>query len=275
MSDIVMLAIDLDGTLLTDDKRISDANARAIREAMDAGVKVCIATGRAWPGAKEYARELGVDAPVVTSNGAMIVDPVTEEVLFDLGLSGEDARAVYARGEQEGLTQIVWSKCQFFASRMNELAVDYGHRFGRMNPTAVPSIDELCERGVSKILWYCPNEDAEEYRKKVLDVFGERISVVTSMPSFLEFFHRGLSKAEAVRRVADRYGIRMDEVAGFGDAGNDIPLLQMTGIGVAVGNASDEAKQAADLVTADNEHDGVALAIREILRRRFYEGESV
>ncbi len=266
MPEITMLAIDLDGTLLTDDKRISAACAEAIRDAMNAGLKVCIATGRAWPGAKEFVREIGTDVPVVTSNGAMIVDPVTEEVLYDLGLTEEDARAIYARGEQENLTQIVWSKCQFFASRMNELAEDYGHRFGRMNPTAVPSIDELCERGISKILWYCPNEDAEEYRQKVRDEFGDRISIVTSMPSFLEFFHDGISKSEAVRSVAERYGITMDKVAGFGDAGNDIPLLQMAGLGVAMGNGSNEAKQAADLVTADNEHDGVAQVIRMILQ---------
>lgn len=259
---IKMLAIDLDGTLLTDDKRISEANAEAVRKAMDAGIKVCIATGRAWPGAKEFVRALGTDVPVVTSNGAMIVNPADEEVLYDLGLSPEDAKEIYRRGLlTPDVTQIVWSKCKCYASRMDERAADYGNRFGRMTPEPVPSIEELCERGISKILWYFSENVSADYLAKSVEYFGDRISIETSTPFFLEFFHAGVSKAEAVRFVADRYGIGPEHVLALGDAGNDIQMLRQAGIGAAPGNASEEAKQAADVVCADNNHDGAAEAI--------------
>lgn len=261
---ISMIAIDLDGTLLTDDKRITRGNAEAIRTAMDAGYRVCIATGRAWPGAKEFVTALGIDTPVVTSNGAMIVNPLGEEVLFDLGLSEEEAKEIYAIGEQiPEVTQIVWSKCQCYASRMNVQAADYGNRFGRMKPLPVPSIGELCERGVSKILWYFSDDSADSHAPTMIERFGDRVTVETSTPFFLEFFHLGLSKAEAVKFVANRYGIGMERVLAIGDAGNDVPILRMAGIGVAMANASEPARTAADYVTGNNNQDGVAEAIRK------------
>lgn len=259
---IAMLAIDMDGTLLTDDKRITAGNAEAVRKAMDAGIRVCISTGRAWPGAREFATTLGIDTPVITSNGSMIVNPTDEEILFDLRLSDEDAKEIYARGLAiPAVTQIVWSRNKCYASRMNEYAEDYGNRFGRMKPEQVPSIEALCERGVSKILWYFSDNGADAYAGEMRSRFGDRISIVTSTPFFLEFFHAGVSKAEAVVKVAGRYGIDMENVLAIGDAGNDIEMLRMAGIGVAMGNASEEAKAAADYVTGDNNRDGVAEAI--------------
>ena len=260
---ISMLAIDMDGTLLTDDKRISAGNEEAIRWAMEHGIRVGVSTGRAWPGAREFVYALGIDTPVITSNGSMIVDPANEEVLFDLGLTDEQAKEIYACGlEIPSVTQIVWSKNKCFASRINEMSADYGTRFGRMEPAEVPSIEALCERGVSKILWYFSDNGAEIYAGEMRKRFGKQVTVETSTPFFLEFFHLNVSKADAVQNVASRYGIDMEHVLAMGDAGNDISMLRMAGIGVAMANASDAAKAAADYVTkADNNHDGVAEAI--------------
>lgn len=260
---ISMLAIDMDGTLLTDDKRVSAGNAEAIRFATERGIRVGVSTGRAWPGAREFACALGIDTPVITSNGSMIVDPTNEEVLFDLGLTDAQAKEIYACGlEIPSVTQIVWSKNKCYASRINEMSADYGTRFGRMEPTKVPSIEALCERGVSKILWYFSDNGAEVYADEMRERFGKQVTVETSTPFFLEFFHQNVSKAEAVKNVAARYGIAMENVLAIGDAGNDISMLKTAGIGVAMANASDAAKAAADYVTKeDNNHDGVAEAI--------------
>lgn len=261
-----MIAIDLDGTLLTDDKRITAYGKQTICDAMEAGNIVCVSTGRAWPGARKFAHELEVTAPVVTSNGAMIVDPVSEEVLYDLKLSFEDAKQIYELGLQVGVTQIVWSGCQLHGSRMDDYLKDYSKRFGFMEPIVIDSIEQLREKGVSKILWYFPEPEADGYLEKVPKELREHLNIVTSTPFFLEFFHKEVSKAAAVGMVANRYGIDWSQIMAIGDAGNDLPMIRMAGIGVAMGNATDDVKKEADDVTADNEHDGVAQVIRKYFR---------
>ena len=261
-----MFAIDLDGTLLTDDKQITEGNKNAVADAMKAGVVMCVSTGRAWPGAKKFVRELGVTAPVITSNGAMIVDPLTEEVLYDLKLDFEDVRQIYRLGCEIGVTQIVWSGRQLYGSRMDEYLGDYSRRFGFMEPIVLQSIEDLCEKGVSKILWYFPEPTADGYLRKVPAALRDKLNIVTSTPFFLEFFHKEVSKAAAVEMVAERFNIPRSEIVCVGDAGNDLPMIRMAGLGVAMGNATDDVKAEADYITDDNMHDGVAKVIRRFLK---------
>lgn len=266
--NLKMAAIDLDGTLLTDDKQITPLCKNTIQMAMRDGYIICISTGRAWPGAKKFAKELMVTAPVVTSNGAMIVDPVTEEVLYDLKLNFEDAEEIYELGCRIGVTQIVWSGCQLYGSRMDRYLEDYSKRFGFMEPVVLHSIEDLADRGVSKILWYFSEPTSEKYLKQVSVEMQNRLNIVTSTTFFLEFFHKDVSKAAAVKMVADRYGIEWSEIAAIGDAGNDLPMIQSAGLGIAMGNATDDVKEEADAITDDNMHDGVAKALQQYFFRK-------
>lgn len=258
-----LIAIDLDGTLLTNDKRISSGNRAALRKAMDAGVFVCIATGRAWPGAKAFVSEIKPNCPVITSNGALIVDPETEEILFERCLSKKDAETVFALGEKLGFTQIVWCGNRLYASRINELSDDYSRRFGKIPAVKIGSLADLDGRDILKILWYIPGGKAAANLRNVPSERLENVTIVTSDPDFLEFFSSSVSKAEAVRLIAARCGVSPCEAAAVGDACNDIPMLQATGFGIAMENATDEVKKAAAAVTGDNESDGVARAIEE------------
>ena len=258
-----MIAIDLDGTLLTKDKKITEGNLAAIRKAMDAGVFVCIATGRAWPGARAFAAEVKPNCPVITSNGAMIVDPGTEQVIFERCLFKKDAEFIFALGEEQGITQIVWCGTRLYASKINELSDDYSRRFGKIPAVKIDSLDDLGDTEVLKILWYIPGGKADDMRPAVPAERLSEVTIVTSDPNFLEFFSNRVSKAEAIRLIAKRCGIRTDEAAAIGDACNDLPMLKETGFGIAMGNAAEEVKENVDAITDDNEHDGVAKAIEE------------
>lgn len=264
-NNLRLLAVDLDGTLLTDDKRISEANLAALRAAMEQGIHVCLATGRAWPGARAYAECVGPDTPVVTNNGAMIVDPRTDEILFELQLAREDAKEIYALGESLGISMVVWSQNILYGSRMDALIEDYEQRFGKMKARPVTSIDELSKQGISKILWYSMSGQAVAWSKLVPESIRERVSVETSSVNALEFFNRNVSKAQAVGRVAEGLGLSLSDTMAIGDAGNDLPLIKAAGLGVAMGNAMEHVKAMADAVTADNEHDGVMEAVRRYL----------
>ena len=263
---IRLAAIDLDGTLLTGAKTISGTNAGAIRAAMDAGAYICIATGRAWPGAKEFIRELRPNSPVITSNGAMIVHPETEEILFECCLSAQDAGTVFDLGTERDVTQIVWSENRLYSSKINELSEDYSRRFGKMPAKKITALSELAGHEIQKVLWYLPEAMAEQTLPSVPVERFRNVCIVTSDPNFLEFFSASVSKAEALRKVAGMCHVPVCETAAIGDAGNDIPMLKEAGIGIAMGNATEETKAQADAVTLDNEHDGVAYALKNICK---------
>ena len=259
-----MLAVDLDGTLLTDDKRISEANREALREAVDNGVCVVISTGRAWPGARAFAEELGVRVPVITSNGAMIIDGATGGIIYKKDMVPEAARAIIEDGRKIGTSQIIWVENKLYGLPIDERLIDYGHRFGKMDPTPMPPVETLFEVGISKVLWYDTVERAEQLAGVIREY--PETTLVRSDPHFLEFFNVGVSKAKAIAAVASMYGIDRSEIAAIGDADNDISMLESVGLAIAMGNATERVKAVADRITVDNEHDGVAYAIHHFLQ---------
>lgn len=264
MNDYKMIAIDLDGTLLTDNKTISLTNMRALLDAMKAGVRICISTGRAWPGARQFVRQIGPDTPVITSNGAMIVNPVNEDIIFEQTLNKSVAAHIYELGNDIGVSQIVWSRNILYGNRIDHYLCDYGQRFGKMEPRQITDFSRINEDGILKILWYDTPEKIEEYRK-YLNLDSEDVTVCTSNAEFLEFFSPKVSKAEGLSIISSMYKITPTEVIAVGDGSNDIEMLKWAGLGVAMGNASEYVKSQADLVTDTNENDGVAKMILQVL----------
>ena len=266
MTKYKMIAIDLDGTLLKDDKTISLVNMRALLDAMKAGVRVCVSTGRAWPGARAFARQIGCNAPVITSNGAMLVNSETEEILYECTLAPEIARDLYALGNELGMSQIVWAKNILYGNRLDARLYDYGNRFGKMEPRKVFDFDELNANGILKILWYDEPERISSIQKEVCARLPKGdVTVCTSNAEFLEFFSSKVSKAEGLNKIIDMYGIDASEVIALGDGSNDIEMLRWAGLGVAMWNAADSVKAEANVVTDTNEADGVAKIIREYI----------
>ena len=269
-----LLAIDLDGTLLTDDKRISERNREALAKAQQCGMHVVISTGRAWPGAKAFAAELGLSVPVITSNGAMIVDAVTEEIIYKRDLEPEAAKNVLEAGRKNGVSQIIWSSNRLYGLPVDWRLEDYGRTYGKMTPQPMPPVETLYDAGISKILWYDDPERIASFNEQVHADGGDVMpgglpkdtAAWMSQPTFLEFFHSDVSKAAALRSVAQILGVSMEETVAVGDAPNDILMLQAAACGVAMGNASESVKAIADFVTEDNMHDGVAVLTERLLR---------
>ena len=260
-----MIAIDLDGTLLRNDKTISDRNLQVLRKANECGLHAVITTGRAWPGAKRFAAQLGLDNPVITSNGAMIVNPVTEEPIRNTILCPKDACTILDMGRKRLTSQIIWSNNILYGLPVDERLHDYGRRYGCMTPMPAPDREVLLRQGISKILWYDERETVNGWKQEVLATEFESVTVCTSEPCFLEFFNKKVSKAKAIETVGAMFGLTLSQIAAVGDAGNDIPMLRAAGLGVAMGNADEEVLAIADAVTGDNEHDGVADLVERLL----------
>lgn len=266
-------AIDLDGTLLTTKKQISEKNKKAINAYMESGGTVIVSTGRSFTGAKAFIGELKPNGPVITNNGAILVDYTQEKILFEQGLSRDDAEKILRLGEDKDVDIIIWCRFKLYANRIDERTLDYGRRFGAIQPVeagtdyaGVLSEDRfdrkygyLLDKGITKILWYTDEKKSKELGKIITDGMFDSVTVCNSEPMFLEFFNKKVSKAIVLEKVCEELGFTRDDIIAMGDGENDISMLRFAGLGVAMINANDVTKLIADRVSeSDNDNDGVA-----------------
>lgn len=259
-----LLAVDLDGTLLTTDKKISEVNLRALHRYMEAGGRVVVSTGRAYPGAKKHLDRLNTNAPVITNNGAILLEK--GEIIFEEGLEAEDAGRILDLGNQYDVSMIIWSHFNLFGNRIDDKLLDYGRRFGDTVPQEIPGGDyeALIRQGITKILWYVSVERAQELVGLIPRERLGNVTVQTSEPMFIEFFNKKVSKAIVLGKVCEKYGIPIGRVMAIGDAENDICMLKLAGLGIAMANGNEAVKRSADVVTTrTNDEDGVAEVIEK------------
>ena len=147
---------------------------------------------------------------------------------------------------------------------MNELAIKYSTISGT-EPVLYTEIEQLIEKGINKILWYDDVERIEEYERELKTILSPTVNFHTSQPFFLEFVDINASKAIALEKLGSHYGICKEEMIAIGDGYNDLSMIEYAGLGVAMENAPQEIKQAADFVTLSNEDDGVAYVIDKFI----------
>lgn len=238
-----LLALDLDGTTLTDDERISNNTRKWIHRATEAGVTVMFATGRGFQTAGPIWEELALQSPMVFANGAEIWKGPGRlwERHF---IRREDIRWLY------------------------ELATEAGARFWGYSVESLTRgsewSDEMFERDWLK--FGIRHDDLSVIGKLRESVNArESLEVTRSAPVNMEISRKGVTKATGVRKICEYLGIGMEQVMAVGDSLNDLRLIEAVGLGVAVSNADEELIRNADAVTHSNEEDGVANAIQRFL----------
>lgn len=271
-----LLISDMDGTLLQSGEngdcngashRLSDRTRRAIAAWREAGGLFTVATGRPPEGVLPFSDLFSEDTPLVCCNGSLLCRSGDHRPLYRLPLRPEDARAILRYGRQMGTTLCVWGEGVLYLSgdeRRAQLYASYTPEVPCYPLT--PDLDnEIAESGLLKILFYDDSARiADALAACSADPIGES-DCCTSSPEYLEFMHRGATKGTGLLRLCDLLGIPPSQTVAVGDGGNDAPMLSAAGLGVAMGNADQLAIDAADCVTADNDHDGVAALIERLL----------
>lgn len=268
------IALDLDGTLLSDEKGVSEENRQALKRAMDQGIHVVIASGRAFTSLPRELLEIPGLEYAITSNGAKIYRISTEECLRVTRMTPKSVKEIRSliRGMQ--VTEEIFLDGQPYAPAdyvqdpvaygIFESAVPYIQR------TRVPveNVDAFFERHADELEcldYILKNPEEREEIWKLLERQVEDIYVTSSMPNRLEISHRDAGKSRAYAWLLDRLGIAPSQAAAFGDGDNDWEMLAMSGYGIAMGNASEKCRQAAYAVTKTNEESGVAYAFSRFL----------
>mgnify|MGYP003290192019 CR=1 FL=1 len=257
-----MIAVDLDGTLLTHDKKIPQDALDKINEIVKTDKIFAISTGRSYFGVSEYINKIDADIPLILYNGGIVRFSKTDKVLLSNHLTSKKAHEIIDIIDKEDGTFIYWSDDVLFSTKNNQRVKDYS-TLSKLEAKIV-SNDEIDYDKINKIIWIDKNEKLVKYQNTILKDLKE-INYFLSTEEFLEFVSSSVSKENALKVLLDYYNIEKEELIAVGDSFNDLSMICFAGLGVAMGNAFDEVKKKADLVTETNEDGGVL----EILRKYF------
>ena len=259
---IRMIVSDLDGTMLNEAFRIPEENQRAVQEAAAHGVLVTLATGRMYCSALPYARQLGIDVPLISYNGAVVKTVGGKRLQTSFLPADVVERVLKFVFEHKWYVQL-YSEGKLYYAQATPRALAYEKESGI--PGHAVGEKGLIEHAqdVPKLLVVTEDkETADEALRLLAEDFPEEIMVMKSKENYVEIVKPGVSKAQAVLALAQSLGISADEIMALGDSGNDVSMLRACGLGVAMGSASDKVKAEADVVTGMSGEPGVAEAIR-------------
>ena len=272
---IKMIATDLDGTFVNDQKQLIDENVQAFTECAAQGIQIVPTTGRTIVGVQDEIKNLPGVQYVITSNGATIVDlksgtiiskclmkPETVIKIMELAQNSEDDIMYDAYVEGIGYTkQEFWDNLLHYVP--NPAILDLVRKTRKPVPNSIEYIKNL-NVDIEKINMFFVTEKARVKMRKILAEIPEVI-VSSSLPNNLEINAAGADKGGALLRLAELLEIRREETMAFGDGENDISMLQMAGFGVAMENAEAHIKAVADHITVTNNEAGVAVALRKFV----------
>ena len=249
------IATDLDGTLLNDEKQISEVNQKAIDYAVNKGIIIIPCTGRAIQGITRFETLKNLNSLAVAYNGGMITNLKDGNIVYHCPLTEDDARFIINKGMELDTNICVWIDNRLFCNKINAHTLGYS-RISDVPPIKFDSLSDISDKSITKVLWYDDELRIQSFLKNMRKSLSPQVTCCTSKPWFLEFFNSRTSKSLALEKICGFYRINLSEVIAIGDELNDISMLKAAGLSVAVENAVDELKFQADIITASNNDDG-------------------
>ena len=266
--DVKLIALDLDDTLLNDERLISDENVSALRECAEKGIYVVLCSGRAEDAILPFVRRLEIAGKeagkfIIAINGCSIFDMHKRQQIFCRKVQGDILVRANEIAEQHGLKSEVYTPSTIYyreETKWTRLDVELCGLKGEK----IENFSEFIQQEFMKMLIPGEPEELQKLQKILRAEFGERAVIFTSKPFFLEILPPNCGKGEAVEWLSEELGFGLEKTLGFGDSMNDESLIKMTKYGVAMCNGLDAIKNIADFVTEyDNNHDGVAAFLRK------------
>lgn len=238
-------AIDLDDTLLGPDKQISPANEEALRRLQAHGVRVVLASGRRHENMLRFHRQLGLEGPIISCQGALVRHAETNEIWHRHLMDSADADDVLRLGIEWDVTQMYYHVDDTFTAKPTPHTEIYESRTASLT-TKIGDMNTLLGGNPMKIIWVCDAADVSRLLPEMRERYAGRVEILITDPEYLEFMSEGVSKAAGLAAVAAHYGIAQEETLAFGDGNNDVPMLRWAGMGIAMDHARPSAIEAAD-----------------------------
>ena len=263
-----LIVLDLDGTLLTDEKKISALTKETLLKAKEAGHQVMIATGRPYRASQLYYQELSLTTPIVNFNGALIHHPKnpmwkTIHTTVNLSVVHDVVESVH-KYEYDNLIAEVMD--DVYLHREDEGVLQLLHM---VNPNILTGdLKNTLKEDPTSLLIQADDVNTPIIRKHLQDVHAELIEHRRWGAPFpiIEIVHKGLSKAVGIDYIAKEMGIPRERIIAFGDEDNDLEMIEYAGVGVAMSNGIDDLKSIANEITLSNNEDGIGKFLQDRLK---------
>ena len=268
-----LICIDMDGTLLNDEKIISEVNKEALKKVSKMGILIVICTGRLFTSARVYSDLIGIDAPLICSNGAYIREKSSGEIIYKNILPIDSCRKALKAIDKYKLTGVFNTADTVITDKLGYSALAYY----KMNETLsedkkirveiIKDWEETLikyQESMLKCIIYDSDSEKLSRAKQEMKQISE-IEVVSSSFDNFEVMASGVSKGNAVKVLSDYYNIKREDIICIGDNENDISMIKFSGLGIAMGNAPDNIKREAKFITDTNNNNGVAIAINAFI----------
>lgn len=266
-SDIRLLLADVDGTLVTPDKALTQRTIDAVRALHAARVLFAITSGRPPRGMSMLVEPLELTMPVSAFNGGIIVEPdltVIEQRLVPESL----VKPILTLLESHGLDTWIYRGAEWYVRDPKGPHVDREAATVRFQPTVVETFDDLGDQ-VAKIVGVSDDHDAmAKATEAARDQFCHDVTAAQSQPYYLDVTHPAANKGEVVKFLSSRDGIPTSQIATIGDMPNDVLMFAHSGLSIAMGNASSEVQRAARMVTTSDQDEGFANAVERYILNR-------
>ena len=253
---------DLDGTLLTSDKKISPGTLRALEKFTDAGNYFCINTGRALDSARAVYDGLKLDFKgsfLCGSNGTEIYSVDEEKYYYRTGVDLELVPAILDLAEEYDMHCHTYNRDHIVSRHDNE-CMEYYRRVIKTPLIVTEDVLEYVKEPPSKMIAIelHDHDKQERFRRALQDMVGDRLTLLYSNPFYMEIFPSEAGKGSVVSRLSGFLGVDIADTYAAGDEQNDISMIEAAGCGIAMVNGTDPVKASADVVTRfDNDHDGL------------------
>lgn len=264
---IKLVLCDVDGTLVTNDKLLTEATIDAVGRLRDAGIRFAITSGRPPRGLAMLFDPLSIDTPIATFDGAIVVD-TDLIVLKRRTVPGHLVGPVLEALESNGMDVWVYKDDDWLVRDLDGAHIAKETATVRFSPTLVPDFSTIGENpdGVVQVVGISDDLDAMSIIESDMRTrFGDELTITRSQPYYLDLTHPEANKGTVVEYYADRYDLPTDHIATIGDMPTDMLMFARSGLSIAMGNASSEVQHAACHVTTSNEEEGFATAVERYI----------
>jgi Cof subfamily protein (haloacid dehalogenase superfamily) len=271
MSDIKLVISDVDGTLLTSKKELTQEAQNAIARLKEMGIDFTVTSGRPPRGMLDLLKKLDLKAPVAAFNGGMFFDPgrLPEiKVISEKLLPEEVSRKVIGILEKDGHDVWIYRKQDWYIRKLDAPHVEKEKNTVAFSPIVVKSFDGLYDQIVKIVGVSDETEKLDQIGKRLSKEFEGKATAALSQPYYLDVTHPQANKGEVVRFLSERLSVSKPQIATLGDMPNDISMFKVSGLSVAMGNADAFVKSSATEVTDSYDDDGFAHAIEKLIGKQ-------
>ena len=258
------IALDLDGTLTNHDKVVTPRTRQALLLAESKGAIIILASGRPTYGIVPVAECLELEKRggyILSYNGGNIVNAKTGEKLFSQFLPDAVIPILYKYAKEKNHALLGYAGNEIITEMPDDQYVKEESRINKMNIRKVDNLLDALEPHPTKLLMTGAPTDMIKAEEELVEILGEKMDIFRSAPFFLELVPKGIDKAQSLLRLLSKINLTPADLMAFGDGYNDLSMLKLAGVGVAMANAAPEVRADADYVTLSNEEDGVAKAL--------------